>query len=163
VTRPELRIAARAVVLDPDDRVLLVRFQDPAGHTSAGHTWWATPGGALDAGETHEDALRRELREEAGISAPIGRCLWVREHVFEWGERLVRQVERYYLVRTDSGAIAPELTATELAEEAIHEHRWWSLAELGGSSADFAPRRLAELLRDLLERGPPAEPIDAGV
>ena len=54
-------------VLAPDDRIMLVHFSPP--HALAG--WWATPGGALDAGETHEEGLRRELLEEAGISAPI--------------------------------------------------------------------------------------------
>jgi 8-oxo-dGTP pyrophosphatase MutT (NUDIX family) len=72
---PVLRIAARAIVLDPDDRILLVLFRNP--HDS--HSWWATPGGALDPGETHEAAIRRELLEEAGIDAAgLGPYIWVR-------------------------------------------------------------------------------------
>ena len=60
----ELRIrpAARAIVLDPDDRILLVRFQFPHG------TFWATPGGGIEPGETPEEAVRRELAEEAGLT-----------------------------------------------------------------------------------------------
>ena len=45
-TEPQLRVAARAIVLDPDDRILLVLFRSP----TSGQTWWATPGGALDDG-----------------------------------------------------------------------------------------------------------------
>ena len=41
---PTERIAARAIVFDPDDRILLVHFRPP--HALGG--WWATPGGALD-------------------------------------------------------------------------------------------------------------------
>jgi hypothetical protein len=41
--------------------------------------------------------------------------------------------------------------------------RWWSLAEITTSTADFTPRRLAELLPDLLARRYPGEPIDCGV
>jgi ADP-ribose pyrophosphatase YjhB (NUDIX family) len=153
---PELRIAARAVVLEPEDRILLVLFRSP----HSGASWWATPGGALQPGETHEDALRRELTEEAGISADIGPCVWTREHVFDWGERYVRQVERYYLVRVDSTDLAPQL---DLAAEDVHELRWWTLAELDASDEEFAPRRLAAHLHDLFTTGPPEEPIDAGV
>jgi 8-oxo-dGTP pyrophosphatase MutT (NUDIX family) len=153
---PELRVAARAIVLAPDERILLVLFRSP--HTGA--SWWATPGGALDPGESHEEGLRRELLEEAGISPDIGLCVWTREHVFHWGERYVRQVERYYLVRVDSPEIAPQL---DLASEDVHEIRWWSLTQLGASEETFAPSRLPALLRELLEDGPPTEPIDAGV
>jgi 8-oxo-dGTP pyrophosphatase MutT (NUDIX family) len=155
-----LRIAARAVVLDPDHRILLVLFRSP----NTGATWWATPGGALDPGESHKDAVRRELLEEAGIvAAELGPCVWEREHVFEWGERLVRQVERYFLVRVDSTEIAPHFTQEQLAAEGLHELRWWNLSEIEGSGEEFAPRRLAALLRDLLDAGPPREPLDAGV
>ena len=150
------RIAARAIVLDSDDRILLVCFRQP--HT--GESWWATPGGALDDGETHEDGLRRELAEEAGIAAPIGPCVWTRVHAFDWGERFIRQIERYYLVRVDSTEIAPQL---DLAAENVHDIRWWTLGELEASEEEFAPRRLPALLRALLEQGLPAEPFDAGI
>jgi 8-oxo-dGTP pyrophosphatase MutT (NUDIX family) len=157
---PELRVAARAVVLDPEDRILLVFFRNP----DTGGTWWATPGGALDPGETHEQAVRRELLEEAGIpAARLGPCIWEREHVFEWGGRLVRQVERYFLVRVESAELAPHFTPEQLASEGLHDLRWWSLPELEASDAVFAPRRLPELVRDVLETGPPGQPIDGGV
>jgi 8-oxo-dGTP pyrophosphatase MutT (NUDIX family) len=157
---PEARVAARGIVLDPEDRILLVMFRSP----ETGETWWATPGGGLDAGEPHEEGLRRELLEEAGIRVDeIGPCVWVREHVFEWGGRLLRQTERYFLVRVDSTEIAPQLTAEQLASQGLHEVRWWSLRELDEADETFAPSRLPALLRELLEQGPPAEPIDAGV
>jgi len=75
----------------------------------------------------------------------------------------VRQVERYFLVRVDSTEIAPHFTPEQLEREDLHDLRWWSLDELESSDEVFAPRRLAALLRDLLEAGPPAEPVDAGV
>jgi 8-oxo-dGTP pyrophosphatase MutT (NUDIX family) len=153
---PTDRIAARAIVLTPEDRILLVRFSPP--HALGG--WWATPGGALDGSETHEKGLRRELLEEAGIAAPIGPCVWTRVHEFEWGERFVRQIERYYVVRVESDEIAPQL---DLAAEDVQEIRWWTLPELEASGEVFAPRRLPQLIRELLDEGPPAEPFDAGV
>jgi hypothetical protein len=43
----------------------------------------------------------------------------------------------------------------------VHEARWFMVAEV--DQLIVAPKRLAELVRDLLAHGPPAEPIDAGV
>lgn len=53
-----------AVLRDVDGRVLV--NQRPAGKMQAGR--WEFPGGKLEEGETREAGLRRELREELGIS-----------------------------------------------------------------------------------------------
>jgi hypothetical protein len=45
----------------------------------------------------------------------------------------------------------------------VREVRWWTIDEVEASAATFAPRRLATLLRDLLERGAPTDPLDVGV
>lgn len=60
--RPMLLVAAAALI-DLDGRVLIA--QRPAGKSMAG--FWEFPGGKLDAGETPEEALVRELREELGV------------------------------------------------------------------------------------------------
>lgn len=59
----KLLVVAAAALIDADGRVLLARR--PAGKAMAG--LWEFPGGKLDDGETPEDALVRELREELGI------------------------------------------------------------------------------------------------
>ena len=152
---PEPRRAVRALVVDPDDRVLLYRFVSPGGWSS-----WATPGGGIEAGETPEAAMARELHEEVGLEdAVLGPSIWTRDHVFVW-HRVVHQLDRLYLVRVSLDQVQPELG---LAEEGMAEFRWWTLAELESTSEELSPRRLAELFGDLLEHGPPAEPIDAGL
>ncbi|MGW3789820.1 NUDIX domain-containing protein [Micromonospora arida] len=64
-----LRRSARAIVVDEDDRVLLLRLAipDPAGTIVV----WITPGGGLEDGETPLAALRRELHEEAGLALDV--------------------------------------------------------------------------------------------
>jgi G:T/U-mismatch repair DNA glycosylase/8-oxo-dGTP pyrophosphatase MutT (NUDIX family) len=149
------RSGVRALVLDPAGRVLLVRFEDAMG------SWWATPGGGVDPGESDADALARELREEVGLhSFELGPLLWTREHWHVDPRRFGGQQERHYLVRTDAFEIAPSFTVAELAAEGVHEARWFTVDEL--DTMLTGPRRLGELVRGLLADGPPAEPLDAG-
>jgi 8-oxo-dGTP pyrophosphatase MutT (NUDIX family) len=154
-----LRQAARAIVLDPDDRILLVGFELP------GFTLWETPGGGLIGEETYEDAVRRELREEAGLDpVELGPVVWVRTHVVPMGRgRWDGQTERFYLVRTPAFEPVPGLSWEELRAEGMTDIRWWPIEEIERSEERFAPERLAGLLRALLRDGPPAEPIDVGI
>ena len=66
--RPTVRVVA-ALIYDELGRVLVT--QRPAGKSRAGQ--WEFPGGKIEAGETPEAALTRELREELGIEATVGR------------------------------------------------------------------------------------------
>jgi 8-oxo-dGTP diphosphatase len=158
-----IRSAVRAIVLDPADRVLLVRFDFD------GRTVWACPGGGIEDGEAEAVAIQRELDEEVGLTAfELGPCVWTREHVIPlFGGRWDGQRERFYVVRTPAFEPRPRFTAAELAAEGVVELRWWTLAELQAADTTFAPGRLPELLETLLATAPstePAgEPIDAGV
>ena len=160
MTELRLRHAARAVVLDPADRLLLVRFEFPD------RIVWATPGGGLDEGETHEHAIVRELEEEAGVTElELGPWIWTRTHVFPFESGLWDgQVERYVLVRIPSFEPVPRFSAEQLAAEWVTGIRWWTQEELADADGViFAPRRLPELVAALLRDGPPGEPLDVGV
>jgi len=160
VTELRIRPAARAIVLDPDDRILLVRFLFPTGKT-----FWATPGGGIEAGESSEEAIRRELAEEAGLEGvDVGPLVWTRLHIVPFiGGQYDGQHEQYHLVRTPSFTPAPRLSIEQLRAEYVFELRWWTLAHLEEADETFAPSRLPELIRDLVVKGAPLAPIDAGV
>jgi 8-oxo-dGTP pyrophosphatase MutT (NUDIX family) len=140
---PTPRQAVRALLVDADGRVLLVQYRRPVGDD----TWWGTPGGGIDPGESHEQALRRELREEIGLHEfELGDLLY--EHIgeFAWDRRLYRQVNTTYLVRVPSHR--PEATI-DLDAEGVVDVRWWSVEELLASDAQFAPSDLPDRVRTL--------------
>ena len=60
-----------AAILERDRRILICRRRADQAHPLK----WEFPGGKVEAGETAEDALRRELREELAIEAECGREL----------------------------------------------------------------------------------------
>jgi TDG/mug DNA glycosylase family protein len=153
---PVERPAMRALVVDKRNRTLLVKFQD-----TTGQTWWATPGGGVNEGETPEETIRRELAEEAGlVDFELGPEIWKRDHTFAWYARIYRQRERIYLVRVDEHEPAPTI---DLVAEHVHEVRWWTLDELDATHEELVPRALPQRLRHLLTEGPPPTPGDVGI
>jgi 8-oxo-dGTP diphosphatase len=64
MTRIKVVLVSAVALIDPDGRVLLA--QRPEGKSMAG--LWEFPGGKVEAGESPEAALIRELQEELGIN-----------------------------------------------------------------------------------------------
>ncbi|MFG2329271.1 NUDIX hydrolase [Streptomyces sp. NPDC048604] len=154
--QPELRRVARVVLLDPDDRILLMHGFEP-DHPE--RTWWFTPGGGLEGEETREQAALRELVEETGITdVELGPVLWERICSFPFDGRRWFQDEWYYLARTSQTEFAPG-GLTELEERSVTGLRWWTSAELSAARETVYPTKLAELLRTLLDEGPPSAPV----
>ncbi|ROQ34627.1 ADP-ribose pyrophosphatase YjhB (NUDIX family) [Streptomyces sp. PanSC19] len=152
------RRVARVVLLDPDDRILLLHGHEPDDPADA---WWFTPGGGVEGDETREEAALRELAEETGITeVDLGPVLWKRYCSFPFDGRRWDQDEWYYLARVRGTEAAPRPRAlTELETRSLAGLRWWTSAELSAARETVYPTRLAELLRTLLDEGPPSAPV----
>ncbi len=62
------RIGVNALIFD-EGRVLLAHRRDI--------DWWNLPGGGMEIGETLEEAVRREVREETGLMVQVERLVGV--------------------------------------------------------------------------------------
>ena len=58
-----------------DDSILLVR------HEKNGKSYWLLPGGGVEFGETLEEALIREFKEEVGLTIEVGNLVLVQDSI----------------------------------------------------------------------------------
>ncbi|CAN5157293.1 hypothetical protein BH10CYA1_BH10CYA1_31150 [soil metagenome] len=142
------RPSARLLVLDSENRLLLFLFNYNTG-CLAGQKYWATPGGAVEPGESFEEAAKRELFEETGIFvAEIGPDVARREFEMQLpdGEFVIAD-ERLYLVRVTEQSLSKE-NWTAMEKEVMAEHRWWTNEELAATSETVYPENLRALVYD---------------
>ena len=121
-------LGVRGIVLDEAGRVLLVEHTYLKG--------WYLPGGGVDAGETAEAALVRELREEVGVEVegrPALLSIHSAERLFKGDHVIVYRVDRWRRVASDAegeilraeffapDALPPDITRSsrERIEEAL--------------------------------------------
>jgi len=106
-----------------DHHILLISHQEH----SSGMVYWAIPGGGIEPGETEEDCVRREMKEETCLEVRIERLL-LDEEGLAGG---LYQRLKTYLCTPLSGEAAPgyepETEAASLYR--ISEVRWFDLRE----------------------------------
>lgn len=110
LTQPSFTVSAVAVVFNRSQAVLLLRHVIRANSSG-----WGLPGGFLNSGEQPENAIRRELREEAGVETIDLKLLKVRT--------AGNHVEIIYVCRV-------EKTEVELNSSEIIEAGWFQIDDL---------------------------------
>ena len=129
---PDLHAAA-ALLVSEDERYLMQLRDDKPGLRLAGH--WALFGGAVEAGESLEQTLRRELREELEFTAPALSWLAQSVHVLPRGPARILKLD--FFVVPISELDVPRMRQREgqakrlfALEDLVHEPRVapWDLA-----------------------------------
>lgn len=150
------RRAGRVILLDSQNRLLLLQGHDPALRTSQ---WWFTPGGGAEADETERDAALRELHEETGLLLEsVEGPIWTRHASFDFNGDHYEQSEQFFFARIDSHDVERS-GWTALEHDTVLTTHWWELAELATTDEVIYPMGLAGLVNDLLEHGIPSSPI----
>lgn len=91
---PRIRVAA---IIVQDGRILLAR------HKRHGQAYWVLPGGGVDFGESTEQALIRELKEEANLDIRVGRLVMVNDSIPPDGHRHI--VNLYFTAEITGGTL----------------------------------------------------------
>lgn len=158
---PLIRVASRVLVIDERDRLLL--FRTGLVEWDREQQYWFAPGGGVEAGESLEQAARRELWEETGLTdVELSPQVWRRVIDFE-AARQRRFHEHFFVARAES--FEPKPASPQADEEWMTGddwYRWWSLDLIRQHEGPerIVPRRLASLLPPILAGDYPAVALE---
>jgi 8-oxo-dGTP diphosphatase len=152
------RLTARVLLLDPDDRILLMKGRLP-GRPDGPAVWYSIGGGVED-GETVLQAAAREIVEETGLTdAVLGRTVWRDEVILRDVEREKRLFKQYYVVARTAGGDPSRDGWLPHEHLLTDDMRWWTLGELQATDDTVYPLGMTVLLADVLAGRIAPEPL----
>ncbi len=163
MTGHPLRHTARIILLDPAGRILLINYKAQKDVDAARpglRSFWFTPGGGIEPGETAEEAALRELEEEVGLSGlPLVAEVARREALNDMFERAAVCRERYFLIRAPSDRFDTSRLA-ETDQDEVFDVRWWPPDAFDAAGHVLIPKGVTALARLLASGRLPEAPVD---
>ncbi|HIW63478.1 MAG TPA: NUDIX domain-containing protein [Candidatus Stackebrandtia excrementipullorum] len=139
------RRAARVLLIDEHNRVLLFRGCDPRQPEDK---YWFTVGGGVETGENDREAACRELYEETGIRSgtkDLVGPIYETEDDFMFAGRRYIQRQVFFVLRVIDATI--DTSGFGESERAtMDRYEWWSSGRLRTTRQRFFPVNLVELL-----------------
>lgn len=146
------RRSGRVLMVDENRAILLMRGHDP--YRPQDGSWWFTPGGGAEPGESLATCAVRELREETGLVIHPGQLtgpIWHRRVRFSFLGQVMDSEEHFFVLRVVNAEVPLVRTGWTTEEvELIDEFRWWSRDELLATDEQVYPEELAVRFGELL-------------
>lgn len=152
------RQVARLILMDAKNRILLLNGYGRVPEHAHDVSYWITPGGGVENGETYAQALVREAKEEIGLHIDvIGSWVWQDAFSIAFETVTIHFQSQYNFLRVQSHSVSTD-GMTDSEQQTVRCYRWWTLDALRETDDILQPLNLADLLGELIKSDVPKQP-----
>jgi len=159
------RHSVKVLLMNKKKEVLLLCAEDPKTRPLDGKSlgrFWYLVGGGLEEGESLQDAAKREIFEETGLSShkiELGPIVWYGVSDYILKGIPTHQKDTYFVAKTFEEKVA--LTKlSEWEKSVVKELKWFSLEQIQNCKETIFPLFLPKYLPDILSEKYPKTPLE---